>query len=749
MKPAFLSAILLGTVSASWAGPAPDGVTYLRTRTSELAYQRVAVDGRANLSVYNFTDGSNGFMVKLGEEVIGYSLDGIFDISTAPPAMVAMLEALTQSSASDNGDWTPVGPLANDRGYVMWNQDSPFNDLCPEYQLGMRAPSGCVATAMAQVMYYHRWPERGTGTHTYSPAVLYGNTLTADFGSTEYKWDAMVPYYAPGIYAPGYTEEESRAAVAELMLHCGVSVDMFYYTQSGATDYDVPPALVNYFGYDRSMAYRKREHYSTRDWLGIIHSELEAGRPVLAYGRSASGGHAYVFDGMDSDGFIHVNWGWGGMSNGYFNTSALTPPTQGIGGSDGGFNYSQRIITGVKPADAIQCDYHVEITSNETLSAGKKKIAQGGDVRIKLTGKVYNHGWRDSDFDYALILRDASGATLKVVEGQKGKSLAVGATDYAPDFGNVSLGVLDEGLYTLVPAVRMTGGSGEWIPMRDEYIGYPNILNVTADAESITFSSPEYFDLKASDTMVPDVIYSGIPALVTTNVTNEGDVEYHGEIRAVLLDGRTEVATTSNYIIDLAPGESTPIRFTDAFNANAGAYQIVLLNDDGQRVCAPVDATVVAAPELGDVSSAAKLQVVQAKRSNVTVKASVKSDGLFRGLLYAFIFKDNGGLQAGCLYPEYISLIDSMEPLEVTLSGEFENALPGESYVVQLATYDGSGYTFLNDEDSSAPLKIEGLSGVDDVEAEGKTAYRYYDFNGFEVDPKITKYYKKVIINKQ
>lgn len=496
MKTGFLIAVILGTVPAAIAGTLPEMAASLKHRAKKLAYQRVSNDGLRSVSIYNFTDSRKGFVLMTGNEVLGYSPEGQFDVHTAPPALLAMLEAMPETEASqDNGTWTPVAPLQNDRGYVMWNQDSPFNDLCPEYELGKKAPTGCVATAMAQVMFYHKWPLKGSGSHTYSPAVLVGNTLTADFGNTEYGWNAMIPYYASGLSATGFSESESRAAVAELMLHCGVAVDMVYYTQSGATDYDVPPALVNYFGYDRGMAYRKREHYTSTEWLRVIHDELEAGRPVLAYGRSSSGGHAYVFDGMDSNGFIHVNWGWGGMSNGYFNTSALTPPAQGIGGSDGGFNYSQRIITGIKPSAVQLSDWHVELASTEALSVGKKKIANGDDVKVRLTGKVYNHGWRDAEFDYSLVLTDASGDIVKVVEGPKGKSLAMNASDYAPDFGTVNFGTLAAGEYALQPAVRMTGGEGEWIPVRDEYIGYPNRLLVSATADDITFSSPDYFDL--------------------------------------------------------------------------------------------------------------------------------------------------------------------------------------------------------------------------------------------------------------
>lgn len=743
MRIPFLIAICSIALPTVLAGNAPALTPSGQSRPTALAYERVSGAGIPSVRVYNFTDARKGFVLYSDDKIIGYCPEGDFDVNTAPPALVAMLASIPETVAdADNGQWSPVAPLQNGKGYVMWNQDSPFNDMCPEYEMGKRSPSGCVATAMAQMMYYHQWPVKGQGSHTYSPAVLYGNTLTADFENTEYGWDRMVPYYTTS------ADEESRRAVAELMLHCGVAVDMVYYTQSGATDYDVPPALVDYFGYDRSLAYRKREHYTSYEWLRIIHDELLAGRPVLAYGKSSMGGHAFVFDGMDADGFIHVNWGWGGMSNGYFNTSVLTPPVQGIGGADGGFNYSQRIITGIRPADMDNPgDYHVEITLTEAVSPARKKIRQGEEVKMKLSGKVYNHGWRDAEFDYALLLTDAKGEIVKVFEGPQGNRLAVDATDYAPDFGVVNFPVLEAGEYMLTPAVRACGAEGAWIPMRDEYIGYPGCIKVTATDEEILFAEYDYFDLKALDTVVPDVIWSGLPTLITTDIVNEGDVEYHGEIRAAVFDGKAEVATTSNYIIDLLPGETTSLRFTDSFNVAEGEYSLALVNDDGQKVSTPVAVIVKPVSELGTISSASKVTVVESTPDKVKVKAHLQADAMFQGLLYAFIYDEAGNLQQGCLYPEFISLNDDEEK-ELTLEGEFENGFPGRNYLLKLAVYCQDKYTFLEDDDSSVVFTLGGISAVDHIQEVESDEYKYYDFNGFEVDPAITRIYKKVKVNK-
>lgn len=701
MKQHILIILLSGMLSAAHA----DGILSYRQQAELLArpkvqaYDRLTADGRTHLSVYNVRGG--GFVVTRGQRLVGYSDSGSFSTHDAPPALLALLQAISQDGADAEADapmaTTAVEPLLAD---IAWNQDAPYNDLCPAFDMGSRCPTGCVATAMAQLMRYHRWPAQGQGSHEYAPAILRGNTLAADFGSTTYLWDAMLPNYATAtVPAEGYTIEQCREAVAQLMLHCGVAVDMVYYSQSGATDYDVPPALTTYFGYDSSMAYRKREHYATADWLGIIHDELAAGRPVLAYGRSASGGHAYVFDGMDDNGFIHVNWGWGGMSNGFFQTSALTPAAQGIGGSDGGFNYSQRIITGIRPADGVERDADVELTSTEGLTPGRQKMAQGATVSMRLSGKVANHGWRDATFDYALLLLSADGDTVSITPGPAAQTLAKDATDYAPAFGNVGFPQLAPGSYTLYPVCRTTGGKGPWLRIRDNYIGYVNRLDVTATATDISFSQPDYFRLKATDTDAPATIYSGVPTLITATVTNEGDVEYHGEVKAQLRQGSSIVSTTANYIVDLAPGASTVLRFTDAFTADAGTYTLCLVDDDGAVISPRLTTTVQTRPASGSVVATAPVSVVRAEARQMEVRATVAArGGSFCGLLYTFILSDDGRKEMGCLFPEYVALSDDGTAQQVVMRGTFENGQPGHAYLAQLYTYNGTAYTPLDDD---------------------------------------------------
>lgn len=740
MRRILFTALLSGMLSAVYA----DGIlssiqkVQLLNKPHTVAYDRAMNNGQ-HLRIYNIQDG--GFVMTQGQQILGYSDTGTFCQEDAPPALLDLLQALQDNSsivtdeALQQESATSFKPLLGD---IAWNQDSPYNDLCPQYDMATKCPTGCVATAMAQLMYYHKWPEQGKGQHSYQPAIMSGNTLEADFASTTYQWEAMLPNYASAtIPAAGYTMEQCRSAVATLMLHCGIAVDMFYYSQSGAVDYDVPPALISYFQYDHSMAYRKREHYSTADWLQIIRNEIAEGRPVLAYGRSATGGHAYVFDGMDSQGFIHVNWGWGGMSNGFFRTSALTPASQGIGGSDGGFNYSQSIITGIRPVDRVDRDEHVELTSTEGLVAGKTKIAQNSAVNIRLSGKVTNHGWHESTFDYALLLLGEEGDTVSIIPGPASQALAKDDTGYAPSFGAVNLGTLPIGQYTLYPVCRVTGGKDCWIRIRDSYIGYVNRLDITATETELIFHQPNYFQLKATDLSLPKQIYSGVPALISTVVTNEGDVEYHGEVKAQLRQGSNIVGSTSNYIVDLLPGESTQLNFVDKFAVPAGSYTLCLVDDDGVVISSRMETTVAPKPSMGQVVAADAITIDKAGFEEFQATATVTvEDGFFAGLLYTFIYTKEGHKEVGCLFPEYVSLDGSEQ--KVTMSGAFENGQPGKYYQAELAVYDGSSYIFLTGEHAKKEFFFDpnhSFTGIRTASFAGKDSPSVaYDLQGRPTD---------------
>lgn len=190
----------------------------------------------------------------------------------------------------------------------QWEQSGYYNDSCPTYV-------GCVAIAMGQVMRYHQWPQKGRGWHAYTPSNMPElGVQYANFGATEYRWDLMPDRLRD------YTPQESKSAVAQLLRHIGVSVNMSYMDDgSGAYTIDIPSAMANYFLYNsQTLQLCSYDSFSVEEWLDLIKSELNAGRPVIYSGVHGDNGHSWVVDGYDSDGYLHVNWGWGGDYDGYF-----------------------------------------------------------------------------------------------------------------------------------------------------------------------------------------------------------------------------------------------------------------------------------------------------------------------------------------------------------------------------------------------------------------------------------------------
>jgi len=221
-------------------------------------------------------------------------------------------EMLTKSTGSKS-----VDPLVQ----CKWNQSYPYNVYCPADPGGSGGYvyAGCVATAMAQVMYYWRYPLQGTGSHTYY-YYPYGN-LTANFGATTYQWEGMknsIDYEYPG-------------PIAELQYHCGVAVDMMYGPNgSGAYSSDVPPALINYFGYSPDCYFTWKDDHSNTEWINMLKDNIDNGWPMYYSGFSSAGGHAFVCDGYQEE-YFHFNFGWGGSQDGFYTLLSVNGFSDGQG----------------------------------------------------------------------------------------------------------------------------------------------------------------------------------------------------------------------------------------------------------------------------------------------------------------------------------------------------------------------------------------------------------------------------------
>jgi len=331
-----------------------------------------------NYYVFNINEDTNGgFVIVAGDDavkpVLGYSDNGNYDENNLPENFAywmdylqkqiawAQEQELAQSEvALQEWDGYAVSPLVQTR----WDQGAPYNNMSPVVS-NKRSYTGCVATAMSQIIKYHNHPAQGSGSsNAYRTTTHRINIPSVDFSTTSYDWDNML-----NIYKNVNATEQQQNAVATLMYHAGVSVEMDYSPNgSGAQSSKVPMALVTYFGYDKSIRRLQRQYYNDAAWEAVLTEQINASMPIYYDGYNDSEGHAFVLDGYDGEGRFHFNWGWSGLYDGYFVTSALNPGTDGAGAGSGVFNDGQTVIIDIKPDQGGVSSGYEMATLNLTAS---------------------------------------------------------------------------------------------------------------------------------------------------------------------------------------------------------------------------------------------------------------------------------------------------------------------------------------------------------------------------------------------
>lgn len=350
----FLLLLFLQTLSIQAREVSPEealSVARRYVRVSEQTQHEVRMRTKALLQstpYYIYNDaGGNGFVIVASNdamgEVLAYSTSGAIDTARLNPEVRFLLQSyrdvyrqlknnpqLTTQAPHVPKPADAVPPLIKSR----WGQSEPYNKLTHYY-------TGCVATAMAQIMYYHQWPLRGQGSNSYT--VNYeGQTRSADFSQSQYAWEQMRPTYTYGSYT---TQQED--AVAKLMSDVGISVYMQYTpNSSSAQNFAAAQAFRSYFNYDAAIVTKENE--GNAHFLEVIQDELRKGFPLYISGnqRSGASGHAWVADGFDREGLIHMNFGWDGQADGYYSLAALNLSSSGteFGGRPLSFNKQLLVI---------------------------------------------------------------------------------------------------------------------------------------------------------------------------------------------------------------------------------------------------------------------------------------------------------------------------------------------------------------------------------------------------------------------
>ena len=461
--------------------------------TVSLEYIQVTKANDNAVYVFNHTDG--GFVlvsaIDNSREVLGYNDNGRFDKNNIPKNMQFWLQMYADELASVDktatrsvsakaatSTYTAVSPILD----CTWDQAAPYNNDCPLVG-GERCVTGCVATAISQIMYAHKYPTRGSGSYSYTSDD--GVYASANFGATTYDWNNMLPYYWNNY------DNTQASAVAKLMYHVGVSSNMDYGVyESGAVSQIALANLCTYFIYDKGISILPKDFMNEADILDSISVDLQAGRPIYVDGRTKSNsGHAFVCDGMRSDGYIHINWGWGGYCDGYFTMSALNPDDQGIGGSSDNSAFTEQVTfyTNIQPdkggtAKPFATVSNLTLTSNEVIS-------KNADISFRLD-HFYNIGLADAKGTLKYYFYDTNDHLIANSSCSETIDLPPGYYYNDPISLSQSLPAgLANGDYEL--EVVYTDNMGVKHPIRVQNRGIVR-LPVTVSNNSVTISVPTY-----------------------------------------------------------------------------------------------------------------------------------------------------------------------------------------------------------------------------------------------------------------
>lgn len=582
--------------------------------------------------VFNASDNA-GFVIVAGDEraeaIMGYSLEGGFDEANIPVQMKAWLAGCAQElEALQQGKMT-TRPMhvANHKavGKLMksvWGQGEAsaegeaFNQLCPTID-GKHCYSGCVATAMAQVMRYNRWP---TTFCSEIPAYESNEHVgkLSKLPKAKFDWGNMLDKYDEG------QPKVSCDAVAQLMLYCGYSVEMDYGTDgSSAQNNLVAKALRTYFGYDINTRYARRSDYTIESWDELIYNEMSQGRPVVYAGSNPGGGHSFVIDGYDGNGFYHVNWGWYGYCDGFYKLAILNPEGGGTGSSSANCGYSdlQGAVVGIQPPTNFNDDMR-------TLSL-EDFYTEGHTIY----GQFANRTGMDGTFEYGFAYHN--------INTESGSYHVANQTDYFDylDMRTVSANLDDWGLgngtYRFYPYTILEGSG--WYRVPGDFMKY---IEVTVSGGKITnmtyhpLANMTIVDFACKGNLIVDM-----PQEIAIKVKSNTE-EYFGPFYLFASQTNEKGEFVDKVILPIeAGGESETSLY---FKPNAvGKWKVWIdINEEGSNNLSPIELTIKKAPTSKTNLAVTRCDIVA--KEDVTFKVRVKnqgSEGYYKPI-YCYIFED-------------------------------------------------------------------------------------------------------------
>lgn len=717
-------------------------------RAPQLLYSASAGDTER---VYVFgTPSREGFMVLSADDVVpallAYSDSGVIDTSDIPDNLRYWLDEYARQIqyAARSVTTEPTGSFrqratVEPKITTMWDQTEPFNELTPHHS-GLPTPTGCVATALAQIMNWHKWPAQPIGKKTFSS--YYVGTLSIDFDQISFDWDKMLDRYYKDSPA------ENINAVATLMMAVGYGAEMTYHQKaSGATGYRAANAMFTHFGYSKSLSLERREWYGIEEWEDLVYAELTGNGPVYYEGDGDGGGHAFVCDGYDGEtGLFHFNWGWSGRGNGYYRLSALDPDYQGTGGNSLGYNYTQDIIRGLKPAPAGVTEEPVEIFSP------RMGVTTPYETR-ELGGFLTFLGYETEDgfCNYSVVPLKNVDFGARIHNVATGEDSYVASTNGTYDFEPYTKvnvirfnlpDALAEGEYTLTPVWRTNAGA--WRSMRMS----PNTRNyvpMTVSGTTATFGiGIAGGRMEVTLTEAPEFFTTNGEFTLKGSLASVGEKDFSGLLCAVFVrnndKGELEVIDQGDVVrIDLEPGRTREWEYTSTPQkgklTDGDDYGLVIGNANTGELLSPIYSVKV-----GNRYGTLQMSSYNFKIERSTfldpaaVSASVKIRvvaGEYEGpLALGYSLKKDPVEPVRYTVGESVHLMAG-DDKEVYVTGTLDNVEAGELYYVHLFYKDKNDHWKQLSEYPVMVVVANSYSGVENLGVE--EAPVYYDTFGRKV----------------
>lgn len=619
---------------------------------------------------YVFNIGEDGgFIIVSGDDrtvpILGYSDEGHFDAGKLPVNMkswlqgyedqMKILDAMGDAQAKTMLSAPRRARVVDTRNSIApmlttkWNQAAPYWNKCPEFMdidengdtIGDFAFTGCVAVSMAQVMKYHNWPQQTTKeipSYTFNYNTGGYNWGTVEMESlpvTTFDWEHMKDSYN-GSEDTVYTD-----AVSTLMYYVGCSVKSQYGVSStGAYTDDIPKGFTEYFAYDPStIQIRFRTDYTQDVWDDMVYQELADGRPLIYNGTAGnSGGHSFVCDGYEYGNYFHINWGWGGTGNGYFQLAVLNPRESGIGGASSteGYNMKQNIIIGIQPGDPAGSSTPEPTVEDALTATGfalgfsgpleRDSKSQGFSIYKRKTFRLNyaDHVGTQKKYDIGLALYDTDGGFVSMMINRGTYAAALtSALGSLEEFGSniearnaVKFGAGMTGTYRVVPMYQLQGTT-EWKPMLESDRYYMECTMTNYDA---TFVVHPVLGLEIQGMEFEGGEKVGSQEQIHVTLKNNSVDRYFGDL--YLQFGSQQMDEYSQYTTaiqaEVLPGETTTVTF-NVTPANAGTQTIRLYYDAN---CSNA------------VTGSGSVTITEAQTSTMNMSVNILAENAVEGIIY-------------------------------------------------------------------------------------------------------------------